>query len=118
MRPFPISHRLFLATALLTASLLAHAADPAIADRRPKLVKLPTAIGPNAMENSPVVFQNRPLLILNRRDDTLNKTDGYTKSMYLYALDLTTGREVARFGEGHSFANAYVNGTELNVFAS
>lgn len=118
MRPLPLSHRLFLATALLTASLLAHAADTAIAERRPKLVKLPTAIGPNAMENSPVVFQNRPLLVLNRRDDTLNKTEGYTKSMYLYALDLTTGREVARFGEGHSFANAYVDGTELNVFAS
>jgi hypothetical protein len=38
--------------------------------------------------------------------------------MYLYALDLATGRAVARFGEGHSFANAFVNGPELSVFAS
>jgi len=85
---------------------------------RPRLIKLPVAIGPDAMENSPVIFDGRPLLILNHRDDTKNKTDGYTRSMYLYARDLTTGREVARFGEGHSFANAFVNGRELNVFAS
>jgi hypothetical protein len=37
--------------------------------------------------------------------------------MYLYILDLATGREVTCFGEGHSFANAFVNGPELNVFA-
>ena len=85
---------------------------------RPKLTKLPFAIGPNAMENTPVVFNGRPLLILNHRDDTRNKTDGYTRSMYLYALDLATGREVARFGEGYSFANAFVAGPELSVFAS
>jgi hypothetical protein len=85
---------------------------------RPRLIKLPLAIGPNAMENTPVVFGGRPLLVLNRRDDTRNQTDDYTRSMYLYALDLTTGREVARFGEGHSFANAFVNDDELNVFAS
>ena len=33
--------------------------------------------------------------------------------MYLYIRDLVTGEEVARFGEGHSFANAIVNGDEL-----
>ncbi len=90
----------------------------ATAPLRPKLTKLPFAIGPNAMENTPVVFNGRPLLILNHRDDTKNKTDGYTRSMSLYALDLVTGQEVTRFGEGHSFANAFVNGSELNVFAS
>ncbi len=56
--------------------------------------------------------------MLNYRDDTKNKTDAYKRSMYLYIQDLATGREVARFGEGHSFANAFVNGPELNVFAS
>ena len=90
----------------------------AAATTRPRLTKLPFAIGPNAMENTPIVFNGRPLLILNHRDDTKNKTDGYTRSMYLYALDLVTGQEVARFGEGHSFANAFVNGPELSVFAS
>lgn len=85
---------------------------------RPTLVKLPVAVGPNAMENTPVLFQGRPLLVLNRRDDTRNKTDDYTKSMYLYLVDLRTGRELGRFGEGHSFANAFVSGSELNVFAS
>jgi hypothetical protein len=70
------------------------------------------------MENTPVVFNGRPLLVLNYRDDTKNNTDAYKRSMYLYVRDLATGSEVSRFGEGHSFANAFVNGSELNVFAS
>jgi hypothetical protein len=70
------------------------------------------------MENTPLVFGGRPLLVVNYRDDTKNKTDGYKKSMYLSIRDLATGNEVARFGEGHSFANALVNGPELCVFGS
>jgi len=85
---------------------------------KPRLVKLPVTFGPQAMENTPIVFNSRPLLVLNHRDDTKNKTDEYKRSMYLYIQDLTTGREVARFGEGHSFANAFANGPELSVFAS
>lgn len=84
---------------------------------RPRLTKLPFAL-PKAMENTPIVFNGRPLLVLNRRDDTKNNTDDYTRSMYLYVLDLTTGEEICRFGEGHSFANAFVAGTQLHVFAS
>jgi hypothetical protein len=84
---------------------------------RPKLTKLPFAL-PKAMENTPVIFQGRPLHVLNYRDDTKNNTDGYAKSMYLYVVDLCTGNELCRFGEGHSFANAFVNGAELHVFAS
>lgn len=84
---------------------------------RPRLAKLPFAYG-GAMENSPVVWDGRPMLVLNHRDDTKNKTDEYKKSMYLYLQDLVTGRELGRFGAGHSFANAFVRGRELNVFAS
>jgi len=90
----------------------------ALAPARPRLIKIPVALGPQGMENTPVVFDGRPLLVLNYRDDSKNKTDEYKQSMYLYILDLATGREVARFGKGHSFANAFVNGKELNVFAS
>jgi hypothetical protein len=84
---------------------------------RPKLTKLPFAIT-KAMENTPVVFNGRPLHVLNYRDDTKNNTDEYTKSMYLYVVGLDTGNELCRFGEGYSFANAFVNGSELHVFAS
>jgi hypothetical protein len=84
---------------------------------RPKLTKLPFAV-PKAMENTPVVFNGRPLHVLNYRDDAKNNTDDYTKSMYLYVTDLNTGDEVCRFGEGCSFANAFVNGPVLHVFAS
>jgi hypothetical protein len=81
------------------------------------LIKLPVVFGA-AMENTPFVFGDRPLLALNYRDDTKYNTDGYKASMYLFIRDLRTGQEVARFGEGHSFVNAFVNGPELNVFAS
>jgi len=84
---------------------------------RPMLTKLPFAV-PKAMENTPVVFNGRPLHVLNYRDDTKNNTDDYTTSMYIYVLNLNTGDEVNRFGEDHSFANAFVNGLQLHVFAS
>ena len=87
------------------------------AGERPRLTKLPFALA-GAMENTPIVWQDRPLLVFNRRDDTKNKTDGYTASMHLLVQDLVTGQEIARFGTGHSFANAFVRGPELNVFAS
>jgi hypothetical protein len=81
------------------------------------LIKLPVTFG-SAMENSPVVFGGRPLLALNYRDDTKNNTDRYKASMYLFLRDLATGQEVARFGEGHSFVSAFVEGEQLHVFAS
>lgn len=84
---------------------------------KPTLVKLPFAIA-NAMENTPFIFGNRPLLALNYRDDSKHNTDAYKASMYLSIRDLRTGREIARFGHGHSFVSAFVNGSELNVFAS
>ena len=84
---------------------------------RAALIKLPVTFGA-AMENTPFVFGDRPLLALNYRDDTKHNTDGYKASMYLFIRDLRTGQEIARFGEGHSFVSAFVNGPELNVFAS
>ncbi len=81
------------------------------------LIKLPVVFGA-AMENTPFVFGDRPLLALNYRDDDKHDADGYKASMYLFLRDLRTGEEIARFGEGHSFVNVFVNGPELNVFAS
>ena len=81
------------------------------------LIKVPVHFG-SAMENTPFIFNGQPMLVLNFRDDTKQKTDEYTKNMYLYIQDLCTGKEVARFGEGHSFVSAFVNGPELHVFAS
>lgn len=110
-----IRFSLCVCLALLAHPWLAPAAEAE--ELKAPLIKLPVNFGA-AMENTPVVFGGRPLLALNYRDDTKNNTDGYTKSMYLYLRDLSTGREIARFGEGHSFVNAFVNGSELNVFAS
>jgi hypothetical protein len=101
--------------AVLAGSLPAGA--PAAGPPRPRLVKVPSAFE-TMMENTPVVFEGRPLLVANRRDDTLNKTDGYVASMYFYIRDLRTGVEIARFGEGHSFVNAFVEGGVLHAFGS
>ena len=81
------------------------------------LFKLPATFG-SAMENTPFVFNGQPLLALNYRDDTKNNTDAYKASMYLMIRDLRTGKDVARFGEGHSFVNAFVDGQVLHIFAT
>lgn len=82
-----------------------------------RLIKLPGAM-PQAMENTPLVFGGRPILVFNFRDDTKAGQDGYAQSMVLYIRDLDTGEQRARFGQGHSFASAYAEGAELHVFAS
>ncbi len=84
---------------------------------RPLLIKLPFAfsdIGRTPMENTPVVFNDRLLLMSNYRPGGF-----YAKGedAFLYIDDLQTGKEVARFGQGHSFVSAIVEDNELNVFA-
>ncbi len=101
----------------LFAAIAPPPALPPRAAPEPRLVKLPLSLGPG-MEQTPVVFKGRPLLVTNFRDDTKNKTDGYVRSMYLAVRDLRDGREVTRFGGGHSFASAFVEGETLHVFAS
>jgi len=84
---------------------------------KPELIKLPFAFsqeGRTPMENTPVMYDSRLLLVSNHRPGG-GKAKG--KDAYLYIEDLQTGQEAARFGEGHSFVSAFVNGDELNVFA-
>jgi hypothetical protein len=85
--------------------------------QKPNLVKLPFAfsdIGRTPMENTPVIFQSRLLLVSNNRPGGAYAKG---KDAFLYIDDLQTGKEVARFGQGHSFVSALVNNEELNVFA-
>ena len=84
---------------------------------RPVLTKLPFAFSGKhemLMENTPVIFQSRLLLVANCRPGEM-----YAKgeNAFLFIDDLTTGQEVVRFGQGHSFVSALVNDNELNVFA-
>lgn len=84
---------------------------------RPQLTKLPFAFsqaGRTPMESTPVIFGSRLLLISNYRP---GGADAKGKDAYLYIDDLRTGMEVTRFGYGHSFVSAFVNGNELNVFS-
>jgi hypothetical protein len=89
------------------ARFLPPASKPA---QRPVLTKLPGGIH-GAMENTPFVYQGRPMIALNFRDEKAN-------NLYLFIQDLTTTKELTRFGQGHSFVNAFVNGNELNIFAT
>lgn len=66
------------------------------------------------MENTPVLFDSRLLLVANYRP---GGAEAKGKDAYLYIDDLQTGKEVVRFGQGHSFVSAFVNSNELNVFA-
>jgi hypothetical protein len=101
----------------ITTAMAESAANAPAPTTRPRLTKLPVTFGP-AMENTPVIFGGRPLLVANYRDDTKNNTDLYTKSMHLYIRDLASGLEIARFAEGFSFASAFVDGPVLHVFCS
>jgi hypothetical protein len=86
-------------------------------DQRPVLVKLPFAFsgeGRTPMENTPVLFNSRLLLVANYRP---GGAEAKGKDAYLYIDDLQTGKEVTRFGQGHSFVSAFVHSNELNVFA-
>ncbi len=89
-------------------------AESSAAPPNPRLVKLPFSFR-EGMENTPVVFNDRLLLVDNHRPGGF-KAKG--EDAYLFILDLTTGQEVARFGKGHSFVSAFVNGSELHVFAT
>ena len=80
---------------------------------RPKLTKLPVNFD-RSMENTPVIYKDRMLLIQNERP---NK-GGDASNIFLYIEDLATGNRIAKFGELQSFVSAYVDGNELNVFAS
>ncbi len=83
----------------------------------PNLIKLPFAfsqMGRTPMENTPVNFKSRLLLVANYRPGGAHAK---AKDAYLYIYDLVTGEEVAQFGKGHTFVSAYVQDTQLHVFA-
>jgi hypothetical protein len=79
----------------------------------PPLTKLPFAF-PKGMENTPIVFQGKPLLVQNDRS---LKADEQEQAC-LFIEDLVTGQRVAQLGTGFSFVSAFVNGEELNVFGT
>ena len=85
--------------------------------QKPVLTKLPFAfsdVGRTPMENTPVMYHSRALLVANHRPGGF---EAKGEDAYLYIDDLQTGQEIARFGQGHSFVSAFVNGDEMNAFA-
>lgn len=89
------------------------AAEPA----RPRLIKLPFAYW-DAMEHTPVIFDGRPLMVFDYRDDSKGWHDKYAESMYTYIVDMRTGKRIAEFARGHSAHKAFVDGRRLYVFAT
>ena len=84
---------------------------------KPELTKLPFAfsdVGRTPMENTPFYFNSKLLIVANHRPGGF---EAKGEDAYLYIDNLQTGQEETRFGKGHSFVSAFVNGDELNVFA-
>jgi len=104
-----ISHLVCVSTISLTSTLCHAGLD------NPQLIKLPIGFGPHRLENTPVIYQGRPLLIENSR--LTNEVDA-THPIDMYVVDLTTTEVICRFGETFAFNCAIVNGKELNVFAT
>ena len=104
-----ISTSALLSMVILFASLCSGSID------NPKLIKLPLGLGPQRLENTPVMYQGRPLLIENSR--LSNEKHGNT-AIDMYVVDLTTSEILSRFGSTFAFNCAFVRGDELNVFAT
>ena len=81
----------------------------------PALVKLPVFYGEQTMESTPVLYKGRPMLLTSRREASETPS---LANMYLFILDLDTGKQTARLAEGHSFGSAFVNGDEFNVWGT
>src|SRR6185437_8975526 len=108
------SRKYILSAALLLMSIACFAQNDG---RKPVLTKLPFAFSQmnrTPMENTPVDFNGRLLLVANYRPGGAHAKGA---DAYLYIDDLVTGMEVARFGKGHTFVSAFVKGPELHVFA-
>ena len=60
------------------------------------------------------MLRDRPLLVHDFRTTRREEQD----QAYLFIQDLVTGQEVVRLGTGFSFVSAFVNGDELNLFAT
>ena len=89
-------------------------------ESQPKLTKLPEVLGKHVMETTPIVFNGRRLLFHS------NRPAGHAvdlENTYLCLMDMQTGKEVARFGQEHSFGSAFVQadpvkGDTVHVFAA
>jgi hypothetical protein len=79
------------------------------------LTKLPEKYGNGIMECTPIIFQGRQLLFGCYRP---SRDCGFAPATnYLAIYDHTDGRELVRFGEGHSLGCAIVEGDTIHVFA-
>lgn len=108
--------QMFIYTGLIL--LVCTMCSRAQSELKPLLVKLPYAFSRaerEPMENTPVIFNSRLLMVANYRPSGGSDVD--EKDSYLYIDDLTSGEEIVRFGSAHSFVSAFVEGNELNVFA-
>jgi len=116
MRDHPPRVRLAIAAVVATCAVSVRAQEPLPvgpgAVDNPALIKLPFAFPGPRMENTPVMYRGRPLLVQNVRGNTK------AADFYLYVQDLVTGHELTRFGNGFSFVSAFVKENELNVFAT
>ena len=93
------------------AALLEDASDSK--PKSPKLIKLPEVLSKNTMECTPFIWKGQAYLFQSYRTTATSPC-----KEYLAIKNMATGVESAPFGAGYSLGCAFVNGDEINVFAS
>ena len=93
----------------------AGAEKPAPSAAARKLTKMPDVLGNDVMESTPLLYKGRLLMFHSRRPTVATPGRGET---YLFLEDVETGKELTRFGQGHSLGSAFVAGDQINVFAA
>ena len=90
------------------------AEPPASPAAEKKLIKLPGVIGDKVIESTPLLYQGRAIMFHSRRPMATKRR----AEIYLILTDAATGKELARFGQGHSLGCALVEGDKIHVFAA
>ena len=89
------------------------AEPPASPAAEKKLTKLPGVIGEKVIESTPLLYRGRAIMFHSRRPmDPSRRAE-----VYLILTDAATGKELARFGQGHTLGCAFVEGDTIHVFA-
>lgn len=107
------NRHVWMAAMLAGATLVAPSACAAAAALT-KLGEVVEAKGSDTMETSPVLYQDRQLLLECYR----HEPSAQSGNMYLRLKDLQTGQVLSQFGDGYGFGCAVANNSQLNVFAT
>lgn len=98
----------------MASALVGVLGSSSVSEAAPTLTKESQVFGTETQECTPILYRGQHILFQSHK---LWKPWEPSTS-YLLLKDVTTGQELAKFGAGYSFGNAYVNGDQINVYAA